>query len=179
MADDALLAKRAYLEQLLDALQRCAYFLDSSMARLSWPLDEALLTARKKDTALFETLAAVNERFAKLQDTLGAAMKHCAVLLAEPDDGFLKVLALFARLGVVDSIEDWQRCRAARNLAAHDYDTAYAAIAAHFNSLHGLTPGLLRAAARLVTLSAERLQVEPASADFAVEFAQLTLMLRP
>ena len=41
MAEDALLAKRAYLAQLLDALQHCAYFLDSSMARLGWLLDEA------------------------------------------------------------------------------------------------------------------------------------------
>lgn len=173
IAAAALNSKRAYLAQLLEAIQRCAYFLDNAMSRLHWPLDAALLSERKKDIALFETLAAVNERFAKLQDTLAAAMKHGALLLAEPDDGFLKVLALFERLGVIASIEDWQRCRAARNLAAHDYDTEYAAIAEHFNALHSLYPGLLRTAARLVALSQQRLQIAPATDDFAAEFGRL------
>ena len=156
MPDDALHAQRAYLAQLLDALQRCAYFLGASIARLSWPLDGTFLAEHKKDATLFETLAAVNERFAKLQDLLGAAMKHSALLMAEPTSSFLQVLALFDRLGVIDQIDDWHRCRATRNLAAHDYDTEYTAIAVHFNTLHGLYPTLLGTASRLLAVSADR-----------------------
>ena len=37
-------------------------------------MDGAMLATRAKDIALFESLAAINERFAKLQDTLGVAM---------------------------------------------------------------------------------------------------------
>ena len=38
--------------------------------------------------------------------------------------------------------------QAARNLAAHDYETDYVAVAEHFNALHDLIPGLLATAGR-------------------------------
>jgi len=44
------------------------------------------LFSRKKDNDLFEALAAINERFAKLQDTLGSAMRHSLLLSGEPAD---------------------------------------------------------------------------------------------
>lgn len=74
--------------------QRCTYFLDASDHKLPWPLSAETLEERKKDVALFASLAATNERFAKLQDTLGAAMRHTALLAGEPGDTFLKVLSL-------------------------------------------------------------------------------------
>ena len=79
--ENALEAERQYLSSLLEAIQRCVYFLHASDRKIPWPLDEGALAGRKKDEALFETLSAINERFAKLQDTLGAAMRHAAMLM--------------------------------------------------------------------------------------------------
>ena len=55
----SLTAEREHLANLLEATQRC------------------------KVVDLFESLAAFNERFAKLQDTLGAAMRHGALLMRD------------------------------------------------------------------------------------------------
>ncbi|MBK1619496.1 hypothetical protein CKO42_13830 [Lamprobacter modestohalophilus] len=67
-----LVAEQRHLAGLLEAIQRCVYFLQASRAKAPWPLQPEELAARYKEIALFETLAAMNERFAKLQDTLGA-----------------------------------------------------------------------------------------------------------
>jgi len=170
---DALAEERRHLAQLLEALQRCAYFLDHSEQKIDWPLEGAALEQRRKDTELFETLAAINERFAKLQDTLAVAMRHTALLMSEAPDSFLKVLAFFEKLGVLESAEHWQQSRMARNMAAHDYETNYDAIAEHFNALASLTGLLFRTARNLIVRVATDLDVHPASADFSAEFDQL------
>lgn len=166
--------QRLHLAGLLEAIQRCVYFLDASCRDVVWPLSGEFLQSHKKDKALFEALAAVNERFAKLQDTLGSAMRHSLILSGEHADSFIKVLALFEKLGVITSIESWQLARTARNLAAHDCETDYDQVAQHFNSLHGLTPDLFAAAHRFVSYSANVLNIGPASSDFAQEFMAIT-----
>ncbi len=174
-AQDSLAAERMHLAHLLEAVQRCAYFLHATSQRLPWPLTGPGLRQRQKDNGLYESLAAFNERFAKLQDTLGAAMRHAALLMSEPAAPFLRVLSLFAKLGVVDSIESWQLCRTARNLAAHDYETDYLRIAEHFNELQSLQGMLIRVAARLLDTCAATLAIQPASADFSDDFAAVRL----
>ena len=173
MNTTSLTAEREHLANLLEAAQRCTHFLHASASKVAWPLDGVTLRQRHKDVDLFESLAAFNERFAKLQDTLGAAMRHCALLMSEASAPFLKVLALFEKLEVIDSVEAWQLCRTARNLAAHDYETDYALIAEHFNELQALLPVLVGAAARLLALSAHSLGIEPATSDFKAEFRQV------
>ena len=170
MNASSLSAEREHLANLLEAAQRCTYFLHASASRLVWPLDGPGLKQRQKDEALFESLSAFNERFAKLQDTLGAAMRHSALLMSETTTPFLKVLALFEKLEVIDSIASWQLCRTARNLAAHDYETDYTLIAEHFNELQTLQPVLINAAARLILVCAQSLGIKPATADFETEF---------
>lgn len=167
---ELLQAQRQHLGSLLEAIQRCVYFLDASDAKLAWPLTSAVLEQNKKEIARFETLAAINERFAKLQDTLGAAMRHAALLSGEASDTFIKVLTFFEKVGVVDSVTSWQLCRATRNLAAHDYGTDYALVAEHFNALHELVPRLYGTAARFIDYCHDTLGVQPASQDFAPEF---------
>ena len=78
MVNRTLEAERTHLASLLEAIQRCVYFLEASRRKQTWPLAPGDLEARRKDVALFESLAAMNERFAKLQDTLGAGMRHAA-----------------------------------------------------------------------------------------------------
>jgi len=167
MALDPILlqAERRHLANLLEAVQRCVHFLDASERKLPFPLEPGLLEVRKTDTELFEPLAAVNERFAKLQDTLGAAMRHALLLAGERNDSFLKVLAFFVKVGVVGSTEAWQTCRTARNLAAHDYEIDYALIAEHFNTLRELTPMLYATSAQLLDYCAENLGISPADGE--------------
>lgn len=166
-------AKRAYLAGLLEALQRCVYFLDASDKRLAWPLSAELLEQRKKDVALFESMAAINERFAKLQDTLGAAMRHASLLSGEPADTFLKLLGFYEKAGVLESVESWQLCRTTRNLAAHDYETDYAEIADHFNSLHTLIPLLYGDASRFIDYAETALDIAPKQGDFSEDFVDI------
>jgi hypothetical protein len=104
MNENILDAERQYLSSLLEAIQRCVYFLHASDRKITWPLDADELSVRKKDEQLFESLSAINERFAKLQDTMGAAMRHAAMLMSEPADSFLKVLAFYEKNGVIDSV---------------------------------------------------------------------------
>jgi len=173
MAKNILDAERQYLSSLLEAIQRCVYFLHASDCKITWPLDGDDLYARKKDEQLFESLAAINERFSKLQDTLGAAMRHAALLMSEPTDSFLKVLAFYEKTGVIDSISAWQLCRTARNLAAHDYETDYAEIANHFNTLHDLQPFLYRASGRFLKSCSTNLSISPKSENFTREFSAI------
>ena len=170
MTDTLLDREKRHLASLIEAIQRCVYFLDAASAPLVRPLTPEALDRSKKDKQLFGALAAINERFAKLQDTLGAAMRHAMGLLSESSDTFLKVLAFYEKIGVIDSIADWQTCRSVRNLAAHTYETDYAAIAEHFNTLHEMQPVLYRAALGFVSYCHATLGVAPASNDFAAEF---------
>ena len=164
---------KKHLANLLEAVQRCAYFLHGSESRITWPVEANELSARNKDIDLFETLSAVNERFSKLQDTLASAMRHAALLSGESDDTFLRVLAFFEKVSVLPSMEDWQTMRALRNLAAHEYELDYAEIAEHFNSLKELIPQLYKTAAAFLDYCQNTLHVGPSSNDFTREFAQI------
>lgn len=174
MINPTLAAERTHLAGLLEAIQRCVYFLEASDRKHTWLLAAEDLTRNKKDVALFESLAAINERFAKLQDTLGAAMRHAALLAGESGDTFLRILAFYEKVGVLDSVFGWQLCRTTRNLAAHDYETDYAGIAEHFNTLHALIPKLYGNAARFLSYCQENLGILPAHGDFADEFSAIT-----
>lgn len=171
MMSETLDAERAHLASLLEAIQRCVYFLEASDCRQTWPLEAEYLDSHKKHVALFESLAAINERFAKLQDALGAAMRHGGLLAGERVDTFLRVLTFYEKVGVIESVDVWQLCRTTRNLAAHDYETDYAVIAEHFNALHSLTPHLYGTAARLLYYCEHVLRIVPIHRDFAEEFA--------
>lgn len=162
-----------YLPQLLEAVQRSAWFLDQSTRKLDWPLAGDDLASHAKDADLFETLAAINERFAKLQDSLAAVMRHAALLMGEQTSPFLKVLTLFEKLGVVESSRLWQQARLVRNRAAHDYDLDYQAIAEHFNTLEQLSSDLFATAARMLEYLHTELGITPATDRFCAEFEQL------
>lgn len=174
MTNQTLKAERDHLAGLLEAIQRCVYFLDASRNKLDWPLASGLLAAEHKNVTLFESLAAVNERFAKLQDTLGAAMRHTALLAGETTETFLKTLTFFEKVGVLGSVTAWQLCRATRNLAAHDYETDYAVIAEHFNALNELIPVLYADSARFLVYCRSSLGITPLSTDFSDEFVAIT-----
>lgn len=179
MTQAILDAERSHLSNLLEAVQRCVFFLEASSQKLPWPLQAKEIEGRKRDVDLFESLSAINERFAKLQDTLGSSMRHAALLAGEPVDSFLKVLSFYEKSNVIESVAVWQLYRATRKLAAHDYETDYTEIAEHFNSLHGLLPALYGDAARFVQYCDEALDIQPASPDFSKDFQVITRPGKP
>ncbi|MEB3220473.1 MAG: hypothetical protein VKS61_00195 [Candidatus Sericytochromatia bacterium] len=162
-----------HMAELLEALQRNAYFLHASACALPWPIEAQLLAERRKDVPFFTELAAFNERFGKLQDSLGHAMRHAALLAGEPVDRFLKVLAFYEKAGVLDAIASWQAIRLARNQAAHAYTVDDRGTADHFNELHALLPALLGTSVRFVAFVEETLGVGPEPGHFTGEFAAL------
>ena len=171
---ELLKAEKAYLSQLLEAVQRCVYFLDATSRKIHWPLNGEELERRKKDESLFETLSAYNERFSKLQDTLGAAMRHGYLLSGETADTFLKVLSFYEKQNIITSVDNWQALRTARNLAAHDYETDYTLIAEHFVTLHELQGSLFSAARAFVEYCQRELNIFPSTQDFQVNFSDIT-----
>lgn len=125
MNDSSVRRQEAYLAQLVAGVQCSAWFLDQSQRKIGRHLDGPTSHAHAKDIALFEALAAINERFAKLRDSLAATMRHTALLMGEDSSHFLQVLALFEKLGVLESLRTWQQARLIRNHAAHDYGVSY------------------------------------------------------
>ena len=97
--------------------------------------------ANSKSQRVFESLAAVNERFEKF--------------------------------GVLESIDGWQECQTARNLAAHDYETDYARVAQRFNMLHASRAELYGTAARFTAWCENQLGIFPASDHFAAKFSEI------
>jgi len=178
MNNKILEVQKAHLSSLLEAIQRCVYFLEASKRKLNWPLQAAYLHSHKRDVDLFESLAAINERFSKLQDVLGAAMRHALLLAGEPVDSFLKVLSFYEKYGVIDAVATWQLYRAARNLAAHDYETDYAAASNHFNTLHELIPVLYKDADHFLNYCKVTLCITPEHADFTQDFDDVVHMMR-
>jgi hypothetical protein len=158
----ALEESRRHLADLIEACQRCAWHLDTTATRIVWPLTAAVLEGRQMDLDLFEPLAAVNERFAKLQDLLGTTMRHLCELCSERSDTFLRVLAFCEKAGIIPSIEAWQACRSLRNRAAHDYGTDFEVTAAHFNALHDQIPLLTGVTIALADHGRSSLRIEPA-----------------
>lgn len=158
---DDLVREHAYLAEQLTALERCAYFAILVAAKIAWPLTAEALREHRLDSDYFEPLAALNERFAKLQDVLGSTMRHAAFMLAEPTPTFLNVLVFFEKHQVIASVPQWHRVRKMRNDAAHDYDLDPAATAAHFNQIHEELPELVQTAVRLVAFCQQWLNCTP------------------
>ena len=169
----ALEESRRHLGDLIEACQRCTWHLNATTARIGWPIDGGQLAARQMDLALFEPLAAVNERFGKLQDLLGTTMRHLCDLCGERADTFLRVLAFCEKAGIISSTEEWHACRSLRNRAAHDYGTDFELTAAHFNALHEQIPTLTAVTRALAAYAKQALGVEPADRRFAEALARL------
>jgi len=166
MTPDPAELERQHLADLLEAMMRCAFFSDRLSSGIPWPLTGNLLESRCSDFDLFDKLAAFNERFSKLQDSAAATMRHSALLSGEKTTTFLEVLGFFEKVGVVKSTRDWQRIRALRNMAAHDYSIHYADIALHFNGLKEVLPELLGVVVRLVNYCDTKLTIAPKKVFF-------------
>lgn len=158
---------RRHLADLIEACQRCAWHLEATASASRVAADGQVARAAANGPALFEPLAAMNERFAKLQDLLSTAMRHYCELSGERTDTFLRVLAACEKAGIVPAAEDWQTCRSLRNRAAHDYGTDFEVTASHFNALRGQVPLLKRVTLALADKAKQTLGIEPPDARFS------------
>ena len=165
--------ERQHLADLLEAMMRCAFFSNRLSSGIPWPLTGNLLESRRNDFDLFDKLAAFNERFSKLQDSAAATMRHATLLSGEKTSTFLEVLGFFEKVGVVKSIRDWQRIRALRNMAAHDYSIHYADIALYFNWLKEVLPELLGVVVRLVSYCETKLSIAPKKVFFESDWQHI------
>jgi len=173
MTPDPAELERQHLADLLEGLMRSAFFSDRLSSGIPWPLTGKLLESRCNDLDLFDKLAAFNERFSKLQDSAAAGMRHASLLSGEKTTTFLEVLVFFEKVGVVKSTRDWQRIRALRNMAAHDYSIHYADIALHFNGLKEVLPDFLKVAVRLVNYCNTKLSIAPKKVFFESDWKNI------
>ena len=78
-------------------------------------------------------------RFSKMQDSLGARLIPALYSFLEGDQTprpFLDILNRFEKLGIIESVEDWQFFRNLRNNLAHDYPESLAQTVETLNLLH-------------------------------------------
>jgi len=72
-----------------------------------------------------ERIAALNDRFTKLQDQFAAALRHAHSMTSERYRSFLDVVTWAVRYDIIPTAEDWLELRALRNRLTHDYDLEY------------------------------------------------------
>jgi len=166
MTRSLLEESRGHSADLLEAGQRCAWYLQTSADKVRWPLTGKALADRSKDVEFYERLAAINERFGKLQDLLSTTMRHLCLLNGENTDSFLRVASFCNKAGILESLEEWQACRTLRNRAAHAYGTDYTETAGHFNAMHAQIPLLTTIVVRLSSYIRQNLGIEAADASF-------------
>ena len=166
MTRSLLEESRGHLADLLEACQRCAWYLQASAASIRWPLSGKELAERSKDVEFYERLAAINERFGKLQDLLSTTMRHLCVLSGENNDSFLRVASFCSKVGILESLETWQACRSLRNRAAHAYGIDYTETAGHFNAMHAQIPFLTGSVVRLSEYIRRTLSIEAVDTSF-------------
>ena len=78
-------------------------------------------------------------RFSKMQDSLGTRLIPALYSFLEGDQTprpFLDILNRFEKLGIIESVEDWQFFRNLRNNLAHDYPESLAQTVETLNLLH-------------------------------------------
>ena len=166
MTRSLLEESRGHLADLLEACQRCAWYLQASAASIRWPLSGKELAERSKDVEFYERLAAINERFGKLQDLLSTTMRHLCVLSGENNDSFLRVASFCSKVGILESLETWQAYRSLRNRAAHAYGIDYTETAGHFNAMHAQIPFLTGSVVRLSDYIRRTLTIKAVDTSF-------------
>ncbi|HES75378.1 MAG TPA: hypothetical protein ENO09_00055 [bacterium] len=148
--------QQALLARQLIVLQRLQNGLLYTHQRLPQILDIDDL----EQPELAERVAALNDRFTKLQDQFAAALRHAHSMTGERYRSFLDVTIWAVQYDIIATPEDWLELRALRNRLTHDYDLDYADVIeiihtlrtsianltgmterfAHFCQHHGLLP---------------------------------------
>ncbi|GEM_PF-1339928 len=110
--------QQALLARQCDVLNR----LRTGMAFSRRRLPDTLTPAELEVPEIAERIAALNDRFTKLQDQFAGAMRHAHGMIGERYRSFLDVVAWAVHQDIIPSPEDWYELRALRNRLTHDYD---------------------------------------------------------
>ena len=110
--------QQALLAHQLQVLARLEQGIAYSLGRLPAALD--LDDLRNPEIA--ERVAALNDRFTKLQDQLAGALRHAHAMLGERYRSYADVVAWAVHLGILPDAPTWLELRALRNRLTHDYD---------------------------------------------------------
>ena len=124
--------QQALLGRQLAVLRRLRDGLRYSAGRLRWPITAADLD----DPEAAERLAALNDRFAKLQDQLAGAMRHAHTMLGEHYRTYFDVITWMTHEGIITDPEVWLELRTLRNQLTHDYDLEAQTAVEYLNALH-------------------------------------------
>ncbi len=116
---EALKAQRLLLGQQLDVLHRLLTGLHFSLSRL----DDATVLAVSDDPEVAERIAAMTDRFCKLQDQLAASLKHAFNLTGAHYRSYDDVVRWACAVNIAASSTLWMELRALRNQLTHEYDT--------------------------------------------------------
>jgi len=124
--------QQALLRRQLAVLRRLRDGLRYSAQRLRWPITASDLD----DPEAAERLAALNDRFTKLQDQLAGATRHAHTMLGERYRSYFDVITWMAHEGIITNPEVWLELRTLRNQLTHDYDLEAQTAAQYLNALH-------------------------------------------
>jgi len=124
--------QQALLGRQLAVLLRLRDGLRYSAGRLRWPITAVDLD----DPEAAERLAALNDRFTKLQDQLAGAMRHAHTMLGERYRSYFDVITWMTHEGIITDPEVWLELRTLRNQLTHDYDLEAQTAVEYLNALH-------------------------------------------
>lgn len=116
--------QQALLVHQLQVLARLEQGMAYSLNRLPQTLGPDDL--QKPEIA--ERIAAINDRFTKLQDQLSGALRHAHAMLGERYRSFADVVTWAVRVGILADSAVWLELRALRNRLTHDYELEAAGI---------------------------------------------------
>lgn len=153
-------ARKQLLANRLMAVERLVHRLTWSRERVGFPLTGSAVATM--DEARAESLSAFLERFAKLQDLLGATFREVVSLSGQPSDDYNLVLSAIEKMGIANG-DHWRELRVLRNDVAHEYSLDVGRQAQLFNARSDAATALSVASDRLARYCSDRLSVQPAT----------------
>lgn len=109
--------QRALLQHKIDVLNRLQSGLEWSFQRLPELTDDNI-----SDPAVSERVAAIVERFTKLQDQLAGGLQHAHIMLGEKRRSFADVVDWAVKQEILPDNDTWLELRSLRNWLTHEYD---------------------------------------------------------
>jgi len=110
--------QQTLLAQQFDVLHR----LRAGIAFTRRRLPDTLTPAGMEDPEIAERIAALNDRFTKLQDQFAGALRHAYSMTGERYRSFLDVVTWAVQHAIIPNPQDWYELRTLRNRLTHDYD---------------------------------------------------------
>lgn len=113
------------LHRLIKECDKHSYRIELAYSKIQGSLPFTVHTYQHLSDDEIEHIDQYLFRFSKLQDTVGQRLfKTTLQYLQEDIEGkpFIDVLNILAKLGFIESSEQWQQLREIRNAIAHEYD---------------------------------------------------------